>query len=118
MELLFIVTEYDEIILINKDHIKKRFEFNDHLSYLFILQKMLYQISSAYQPTSDVGMWNTEDKGILVEAFDDVIGVRVNSDNGYEQTDSFIAYPDEALESGLFRLPTMPITGIEYRDQT
>ena len=28
------MTEYDENIFINKDHIKKRFEFNDHPSYI------------------------------------------------------------------------------------
>ena len=74
----------------------------------FILQKINFKIHSKYQPTSVAGTWNTEDKGILIEAFDDDIGVRVNTDNGYEQTDSFIAYPDKALEAGLFRLPSMP----------
>ena len=32
--LLFTVTEYDENILINKENMKKRFEFNDHPSYV------------------------------------------------------------------------------------
>ena len=67
-----------------------------------------------YQPTSDTGTWNTEDKGILIEGFHDDIGVRVNVDNGYEQTDSYIAYPDSALEAGLFRLPNMPTTGLQF----
>ena len=76
--------------------------------FFFILQKNNYRINSIYQPTSVVGTWNTEDKGILIEALDDDIGIRVNTDNGYEQTDSFIAYPDKALKAGLFRLPSMP----------
>ena len=36
MELLFIVAEYDKNLFINKDHIKKRFKFNDHPSYVLM----------------------------------------------------------------------------------
>ena len=37
IRLLFIVTEYDGNIFINKEHMKKRFEFNYYPSYIYIL---------------------------------------------------------------------------------
>ena len=31
----------------------------------------------------------------------------MDSDNGFQQTDSYVAFPDEALEAGLYRIPTV-----------
>lgn len=71
-------------------------------------------IATEYQPSSVVGTWNTEDKGleIAVVGDDGPIAIRVNSDNGAGFTDSYVAYPDEVLTGTLYRLPTLPITGM------
>ena len=65
------------------------------------MQELEFCIPSGYLP--GIGQ---DDVGITIEGIDDVIGVVVNNAGDTENTGSYVAIPDEALEAGTHRIQT------------
>ena len=84
------------------------------MTVLFQIQIIL---PTEYQPTGTATSYPVEVRGIEIEGIEDIIAVRVNSVKTGGYTDSYVAYPDEALGevgTNLYRLPTMPVAGGIY----